>query len=52
MDDENNNLQSELSSLIEEKEQLEASLAEATDNKPDQVIRNKYSLMKGAAYSA
>lgn len=37
MDDENNTLQSELSALMDEKEQLESSLAEAKKHQKTQV---------------
>ena len=38
MDDENNSLQTELSTLMDEKEQLESSLAEAKKGQKSQVI--------------
>lgn len=41
MDDENNSLQSELSSLVEEKEQLESSLTESLSTTKVQVANAK-----------
>ena len=38
MDDENNSLQAELSTLMDEKEQLESSLAEAKEGQKSQVM--------------
>ena len=38
MDDENNSLQTELSTLMDEKEQLESSLAEAKEGQKSQVM--------------
>ena len=41
MDDENNSLQTELSTLMDEKEQLESSLAEAKEGQKSQVMWNQ-----------
>ena len=41
MDDENNSLQAELSTLMDEKEQLESSLAEAKEGQKSQVMWNQ-----------
>ena len=38
MDDENNSLQTELSTLMDEKEQLESSLAEAKEGQKSRVM--------------